>query len=656
VVVALLATHRIAAPSWAGTAGALATLGGGTLAVVAASGGVAAARRHLPAAAALGAPLGVALYALGGGAGSPASALVALCVLAWTWRRGARVAAVAAAATALVLALAHAAVAGTITFADGVNVIVTTASVVGMPVWLHSRRFAPAATPLAVLASGDASEGRDRSTEHGPPVAAEPGASNDADDAELLSSYLQIVRESVGAEHAVLWRWGATRETLEPAAWSSNGATAPLRRDADEWLPLVTWSAQEQTVHCAGAGVAPRLAAAPGGVAGPHQFGSLSVYAVDGLGESREVLKERLPRLATHAGVVARLLDTRRTHARQTAQMDALLRATQAFRSTWSVEALGASVCDHALRVTSATRACLVRLGGEAGVGEVQSVTPGHPIGVGLRVLEHSYTAAACADGVPRIWEDARALDAATPLYGAGERPRPIGSLGVVPLVREARVVGALVLEGDAPGDVLLSDARPASLLAALAAVSFEALLDVEEIAHRARTDQLTGLASRRHFDEHLSRTLAEADRYGGVVSLIVANIDQLARVTDEHGPGAGEVVLQAVARTLKDGARAVDLCAAFGTEEIAILLPHTPLADACQVAERLRRAVEARAGWGEGGDVHVTASFGVAGFPESAHRREELIPAVSRALERAKSDGRNCVRYAPQISSQRKS
>jgi diguanylate cyclase (GGDEF)-like protein len=380
------------------------------------------------------------------------------------------------------------------------------------------------------------------------------------------------------------------------------------------------------------------------------------VYAVGGLSDSRDGLKERLPRLATLVGAVARLLDARREHARQNVQMDALLQATQAFRSTWSAEALGASVCEHALRVTSATRACLVRLGGEGGGGEVQSVTPGHPIGVGLRVLEHSYTAAACADGVPRVWEDARGLDTSTPLYGAGERPRPVGSFGVVPLVREARVIGALVLEGDAPGDLLPSDLRPASLLAAMAAVSFETLSDIETIAHRARTDQLTGLASRLHFDEHLARMLAEADRYGGVVSLIVADVDHLAHATDEYGSGERELVLQAVARTLKDGARAVDLCARFGTEEIAILLPHTPLADACQVAERLRRAVESRVACGQRREVPVTASFGVASFPESVHRREELIPAVGRALDRARIDGRNCVRYAPQISSQQKS
>jgi diguanylate cyclase (GGDEF)-like protein len=110
--------------------------------------------------------------------------------------------------------------------------------------------------------------------------------------------------------------------------------------------------------------------------------------------------------------------------------------------------------------------------------------------------------------------------------------------------------------------------------------------------------------------------------------------------------------VLKAVAATIRDSARAVDLCARFGGEEIVLVLPSTSLAAACEVAERLRQAVSRRVVRCEGREIMVTASFGVASYPESAHGRDAVFPAADRALYRAKHDGRNCVRFAPAISS----
>src|SRR4029453_17598407 len=116
-------------------------------------------------------------------------------------------------------------------------------------------------------------------------------------------------------------------------------------------------------------------------------------------------------------------------------------------------------------------------------------------------------------------WEDARMIARHTRIYGAWETPRPIGSLGIIPLKREAGAIGAIVIEGDEPGDVLIAGVPNARLLAAIAAVSLEPMGEIEEVTRRARTDQLTGLANRRHFDEQIARVLAETDRFGGSAS-----------------------------------------------------------------------------------------------------------------------------------------
>jgi len=104
--------------------------------------------------------------------------------------------------------------------------------------------------------------------------------------------------------------------------------------------------------------------------------------------------------------------------------------------------------------------------------------------------------------------------------------------------------------------------------------------------------------------------------------------------------------VLRQVAKTLGDGVRAVDICARFGGEEIAILLPQTPIAGATELAERLRRAIAERPVMHEGTSIRVTASFGIAGYPETVPHGDWLFPAADKALYRAKTDGKNCVKW----------
>jgi diguanylate cyclase (GGDEF)-like protein len=183
--------------------------------------------------------------------------------------------------------------------------------------------------------------------------------------------------------------------------------------------------------------------------------------------------------------------------------------------------------------------------------------------------------------------------------------------------------------------------------LAAVAAVSLETVWEIEEVTRRARTDQLTGLANRRHFDEQLGRMLGEADRYGHPVSLIMADIDHFKKVNDTFGHDAGDLVLKRVAATLQEGVRTVDVCARFGGEEIALLLPQTDLAGATDVAERLRAAIERRVTNYKGSEIRVTASFGVSTYGETVRSRDAFFLSADRSLYQAKAEGRNRVKSA---------
>jgi len=103
--------------------------------------------------------------------------------------------------------------------------------------------------------------------------------------------------------------------------------------------------------------------------------------------------------------------------------------------------------------------------------------------------------------------------------------------------------------------------------------------------------------------------------------------------------------VLKHVAQVLGDAVRTVDLCARYGGEEIAVLLPQTTERGAAELAERLRGALETRAVLYEGEQIRVTASFGVSTYPAPVPYGDWLVVAADKALYRAKAAGRNCVK-----------
>ena len=208
-------------------------------------------------------------------------------------------------------------------------------------------------------------------------------------------------------------------------------------------------------------------------------------------------------------------------------------------------------------------------------------------------------------------------------------------------------VIGAVVLEGDVPGEVVAAEMRHVGLLAAIAATSMRFTSDYEQTEQRARTDQLTGLFNRRHFDEYLDRFLIESDRFGQSTSLIVCDIDHFKKINDGYGHDAGDAVLRHVAALFLEQKRAVDVCARYGGEEIAVLLPQTAWQGALELAERLRVTLMKRPARHGGNEIPVTASFGVSTYPDLARSREALFPDADGAMYQAKSAGRNCVKVA---------
>ena len=466
------------------------------------------------------------------------------------------------------------------------------------------------------------------------------------EDRAVLVQLLIDFRDLAGAEEAIFWRWLPDRECLAPDVWSSEG-TRPSFFSITDWAPLVQWSAEGGVIQTVGQDELVHVGAAPIR-RGETLMGVLSLTHRTGLGWTRTSLRDWLPRLADQFGTVQELVDVRRRYGRHIRQGQALLDAVQRLQGHSTGEGLARAFCETALDVSGARAASLVRWSSEADAGEIAFATdamgllPPSPIDSGSIVAE------GCRAGKVQVLEDSRTALVGRGLYGVPRTSQEPGSVAIVPLVKDGRTLGALVLDAAEPKALTLEDARPLTMLAAIVASSLELVWQFAEVDRRARTDQLTGLWNRHHFGEQLQRTLNEADRYGTQVSLVLVDIDHFKRVNDTWGHEAGDAVLRQVARILQDGVRSVDICVRYGGEEIALLLAQTDSEHAVEVAERLRGRIAAQPLKHRGAEIVVTASFGVATYPETVKVRDQLFPASDKALYIAKHEGRNRVRAKP--------
>jgi len=174
-----------------------------------------------------------------------------------------------------------------------------------------------------------------------------------------------------------------------------------------------------------------------------------------------------------------------------------------------------------------------------------------------------------------------------------------------------------------------------------------------EELTRLASTDALTQLPNKRSLESAITRDLARADRDKTWLSLVVVDVDHFKKVNDTWGHATGDVVLQAVAKTLARHLRAGDLAGRYGGEEFLLVLPGSNMIGARIAAERIRKALEALVIETDYGPIKVTASFGGASTcgPGCGRLRDALFSRADAALYDAKQAGRNRVVISDGVS-----
>ncbi len=167
-----------------------------------------------------------------------------------------------------------------------------------------------------------------------------------------------------------------------------------------------------------------------------------------------------------------------------------------------------------------------------------------------------------------------------------------------------------------------------------------------EELTRQATRDPLTGCLNRRAFMQETDQRFAEVVNGGAPICCVMCDIDHFKSVNDQFGHASGDVVIQSAVKSLTRGLRVGDLLGRYGGEEFCILLPNTSMAQALEVAERLRADVDANVGDAlrQPARPKVTMSFGVAQWNKSVEAPAALIDLADQALYFSKKNGRNRV------------
>ena len=166
-----------------------------------------------------------------------------------------------------------------------------------------------------------------------------------------------------------------------------------------------------------------------------------------------------------------------------------------------------------------------------------------------------------------------------------------------------------------------------------------------ERLLRISQTDGLTGLINRRHVEQELGHMFDHSVRLGEQLAVLMVDLDKFKSVNDTYGHQAGDEVLRQMSELLTKAVREIDRVGRYGGEEFMILLPGTSAEEAVTFGERARHSIEAHTFTFPGGELHRTASFGVATFPHTRiHGCDDLVRAADDALYVAKETGRNRV------------
>ena len=234
----------------------------------------------------------------------------------------------------------------------------------------------------------------------------------------------------------------------------------------------------------------------------------------------------------------------------------------------------------------------------------------------------------------PRVSDPAAGAVMAFPLSCRGRRVGALVALDREPSAREPRMSASML--------------RAVRVLLEPASVALDNALLLKRAEALSVTDDLTHLYNSRYLNQVLRRETKRASRSGRPLSLLFIDLDGFKAVNDTYGHLFGSRALVEAAAVIRQSARETDVVSRFGGDEFALVLPDTGGEGAYAVGERIRERIAAHKFLaGDGLNIHLTGSVGVATLPDVAASSEELVQAADKAMYAVKESGKNGIQAA---------
>lgn len=222
--------------------------------------------------------------------------------------------------------------------------------------------------------------------------------------------------------------------------------------------------------------------------------------------------------------------------------------------------------------------------------------------------------------------------------------PYPNSSL-CLPMMAQGETLGLLYLNTEQNNALTTAKRQLARNVSEQIALALANLRLREELQYQSIRDGLTGLYNRRYLEECLERELDRAQRTQQSLGIIMIDVDHFKQFNDTWGHSAGDQVLKEIGQFLRQNLRSSDIACRYGGEELTLVLPETKAEEAYQCAEKLRLGIrELSLEYNQKPLPKVTASLGIAMFPEQGTDLETLTKLADAALYQAKQQGRDQV------------
>jgi len=215
-----------------------------------------------------------------------------------------------------------------------------------------------------------------------------------------------------------------------------------------------------------------------------------------------------------------------------------------------------------------------------------------------------------------------------------------------IPIMSKKNIIGVLELVNKKNDRIFTKNEQELLLkFADQASMAIERASLYHKMANLAITDDLTKLFNLRYLYRVLDTEVKRCRRYHSTFAIIFLDLDSFKLVNDTHGHLIGSKTLVEVARMLAGSLRDVDIISRYGGDEFVIVLPHTTVDMAYKIAARIQNDINRHSFLTEEGlSLKITASFGVAGYPDHAGDETELLRIADGAMYTAKGMGRNRV------------